>query len=286
MSNELEAGQGSNVEPQVSAGGVGEQNTDAASSSQGLEHSQGSEQTSAQEPQAQATEQIVDDNNIPIMKMADKDGKEQQFIPYDRFKQILDERNSLNSFLENLESNPEAKKKFAESLGLSQSNAAEPPEQQPAPLQKFVAENVDPQHHGHYQGFAEAIAAEAKSYIDSVKEEMLKELQPLKSLYAKQELKSIESRIPDFGKYRPQITELMRTKGVDPEEAYVLASWKEKQKAAQKAGQMQEKQRQQAINRAPITKQNGTSIPVQKTPPKTLKEAILANWDKMEQENA
>lgn len=285
MSNELEAGQGSNVDTQVSAGGADEQNVGAASQSQETVI-QGSEQNSGQEPQAPASEQIVDDNNIPIMKMADKDGKEQQFIPYDRFKQILDERNNLTSFLENLESNPEAKKKFAESLGLTQSNAAEPPEQQPAPFQKFVMENVDPQHHGHYQGFASAIVAEAQSYIDNVKTEIMKELEPLKSLYAKQQLQAIEARIPDFGKYRPQITELMRSKGVDPEEAYVLASWKEKQKAAQKAGQMQEQKRQQAISRAPITKQNSTSVPVQKAPPKTLKEAILANWDKMEQENA
>lgn len=222
--------------------------------------------TSAEETQNVADEGIVE-----------KDG--QQFIPYERFKQINEKFKEATGLLDSL-NDPDKRQELLREWGVlkGQEEKQAPTDQQLTPFQKFLQTSVDPQYHEHYNGMAQAFVAEMKSYVDEL-------MNPMMSYIGQARLKEIETKNPDFGQYQSKVLDLMKKHpSLDAEQAYILAAHADKLKQSQAAGEKREQDRLRQASRAPITRTPGSQPGVSaNNRPLTRREALERAIQRMEQ---
>lgn len=254
-------GQETNVE-NVDNKGSGVESLDSAANSGAVE---GAAETKSEETQ---DESIVE-----------KDG--QKFIPYERFQQLnerMKKAEETASFLEAIQNDPITRQKFVESLGINnQSQSKESPTSTVGQFQQFLQTSVEPQYQAHYRGMAEAISSEWEEFYEK---DIESRLAPILSVIGAMKLKEVESANPDFKQYEKQVAELLaKHKSLSPEEAYILASNKDRFKKGLETGIKKAQNHQEKLNRTPVTKVGGGSSSTAKVPPKNLREALERAYD-------
>lgn len=236
-----------------------------------------------QEGQAQGEQAPNQEGQQPgesDLEIIEQDGK--KLIPYDRFKQVIDQKNDLSSFLNQIKNDPAKRQEFLSALNELQGQQKAPETTQGqdtnkaealTPFAKFLSESVDPQYHAHYTGYAQAIVAEAKEYIDSV-------VNPLVNYIGESKIKEVRGKISDFDNYENAVLDTMRENpNLTPEQAYKLVSYDDMVKKSQTTAASKEVARKQAMNKAPITKTGQPAGAVAGQKEKGIEAAFNRAWE-------
>jgi prophage antirepressor-like protein len=211
--------------------------------------------------------------------IVEQDGE--QFIPYERFKQINERLKAAEekaNFLDAIKTDPAKRQELAEALGLDPKNPAnaQPNDKpQPAPFQKWLSESVDPQYHGHYSGMVQSIASELEEYVNGL-------VAPLQQALGAMKLKEVESKIPDFGQHEKAVADMMhKHPSLSVEQAYQLVTYDKRFQNGQAAGIKKAVTQQQKIGKTPVTKSPGGAAVTKAEPPKNLADAMNRAWNKI-----
>lgn len=252
------AGGASSLESNTSDGGV--QNTPD-------DGSQGSAQDGA-----------VDEGNTDDGFVTGPDGK--KYIPQEAFDariaKLTAQKNDARSLLESIKNDPNVRKEFLESLNIGeQSGNSSEDSDEPTPFEQFLAP-LPQEHQAHYRNMAQAMATEFTGYVQTMLDQFKKEnLTPLMTYVGQEKLKSFAATNKDFNKYERQIAKIMdegRAKSV--EDAYKLASFEDKMKSVFSAGQKEELERRNKLNRTPSAGQNSGGVNTRNSKPFSLREAL------------
>ncbi len=124
--------------------------------------------------------------------------------------------------------------------------------------QKLLA-TMDEKTNGFYKQVFSAQGQELQTYIDGRLSDLIKEhIDPIMSHIGGGELDKVRSNHKDFGQYEVATRKIMdKYQGMPPEEAYFLASRDGKLRSANNKGAINERNRQQKINRTPSRKSSG-----------------------------
>lgn len=203
------------------------------------------------------------------------DGK--KYIPEEAFNariaKLTAQKNDARSLLESIKNDPTVRKEFLDSLNIGdQSGKSSEESDEPTPFEKFLAP-LQPEHQAHYRNMASAMAQEFTGYVqDYVKEQ----LAPLMSWVGEEKLNRFAATQKDFGKYEKQVAKLMQEGRVrNVEDAYKIASFEDKMKSVFNAGQKEEVERRNKLNRMPSAGQNSGGVNTKNGKPFGLREALL-----------
>jgi hypothetical protein len=217
----------------------------------------------------------VTDPNAQPQGDTNPDGtKHEQAVPYERFKEVNDKLSQFNQLIESAKTDPAAKQQLAEMFGVKAEQPTQTPQPSVTPFQEFLQKSVDPQMHAHYDGFARAIAAEQQAYVDE-------QLAPILAYIGKSRIGEVEKANPDFKQYQGQVAELMKKHTtLDPEEALAIAAYQGRLKAAAMSGQRKEQQRQQSIQKTPVTRTPGAPGSTPGKAPSSIRGMLSQAYDK------
>ncbi len=206
-----------------------------------------------------------------------------KYIPVDgiqkRIDKVIAERNEAESsaqtkLLETIQSDPVARKKFVDALGVEEKSTKDDVNE-PSPTQAFLANITDKSHQAFYTNMIGALGKELESHIAAKLEAALS---PIMSHIGETKLTTFSSSVKDFGKYKNEIGQIMQeTPGLTVERAYKIAAFEDKIKSSRSGGAVGEANRKKKLGQTPISKnpggikKDGTS--------KTLDEAFDKAWD-------
>lgn len=198
-------------------------------------------------------------------------------VPYERFKQVNDKLSEFTSLIESAKTDPAARAQLAEMLGVAKQpdQAAQP---ETTPFQEFLQKSVDPQMHAHYDSFARAISAELESYV-------AEQLAPIMAYIGKSSLDGAFTKNPLLKDHQTELADVMKKHPtLTPDEAgWHIPALREKLiKQAAMSGQKQEQQRQNQINKTPVTKTNGAPGGTPQPGPKTVRGMVEQAFSKIQ----
>lgn len=202
----------------------------------------------------------------------------EQAIPYERFKAVNDELNQFKTLLESAKTDPAARSQLAEMFGVQAApQPAQTPQSGVTPFQEFLQKSVDPQMHAHYDGFARAMASEWESHLEE-------RLAPIMAFIGKTSLEGAYGKNPLLKEHERELAEVLKKHPtLSPDEAgwHIPALREKLVKQAAMSGQRKEQQRQQNMNRTPVTKSGGAPGATPQPAPKNIRGMFERNFDKL-----
>jgi len=172
--------------------------------------------------------------------------------------------------MEALRKDPEFQKQLMAQAKGAEDVSASAGEGEPSPFEQFLAP-LPKEHQAHYRAFGQAMAAEVQTFVNQALEQAIG---PIKSWMGEQKVQSFAQKTGDYPKYQKQIEKIMAEgRASSIEDAYRLASWDDKIKAAQNAGARDEASRQKKLSAFPSSKATGGVNVKQKA--NSLRDALL-----------
>jgi hypothetical protein len=232
---------------------------------------------------AQGTEGADESSQPEFVK--DSEGKE--FVPKEAFEKRLAsltaQKKKTEELLESIRTNPEARKQFlaeVEKQNISaheeapqtseaaqtSGNTSDPVEAM-KPLNTWLSGlNHTPEVQAFYKNYTESllktVEASVVAYVNkTLKENLSKEVAPLKKFMGQSTLKEFEKTNPDFNKYKAKTLELSEKRGISIEEAYQLVKFPDlmKELSSLKGGKQIASNTPAASNRQKLQ-----NVPIQK----------------------
>lgn len=236
----------------------GTQNSDPINDSQG-----GGQDSTTNEGNA------VDDGFI-----TGDDGK--QYIPKEAFDariaKLSAQKNEAREILETIKNDPTVRKEFLESLNVGDlSGKSSEDSEEPTPFEQFLAP-LPQEHQAHYRNMAQSMASEFTSFVQKhVKEQ----LGPIMRWMGEEKVNRFSQTNKDFGKYQQTVAKIMESgRATNVEDAYRLASFDDKIKGVFNAGQREEVERRNKIQRTPSAGQNSGGANTRNNKPMSLRESL------------
>lgn len=268
MADDVDVGGSSGMTGGDSAGGASslESNNADSGASNGapIDNTQGGTQDGA------ADEGTADNDGF----VTGPDGK--KYIPEEAFNarisKLTAQKNEARELLETIKNDPNVRKEFLESLNIGdQSGKSSEDSEEPTPFESFLAP-LPQEHQAHYRNMAQAMASEFTGYVQNYVKE---QLAPLMGWVGEEKLSRFASTQKDFGKYEKQVSKIMQEgRARNVEDAYKLASFEDKIKSVYSAGQKEEVERRNKLNRMPSAGQNSGGVNTRNSKPMTLRESL------------
>lgn len=195
-----------------------------------------------------------------------------------RIAKLVAQRNSAESFLEAVKSDPNVRREFLESLkdeaGEASATSSEAV-QEPDELDNFVAA-IPNEHRPHYQTMFGALGARFEKVLEAREKAFYeKAIKPIMSWIGSEKLERFSQTNKDFAKYRKEAERLISEGRVHSlEDAYKILSYEDKIKGASNKGAKDEQSRRESVTRQNFSQRNsgGTSNTSSKV--NTLRDSI------------
>lgn len=231
---------------------------------------QNSEETTAEGQEAVEGQEVSEEAPEGDTEETVKDENGDEFVPRKAFeariaKLTAQKHNAISEFLTAAQTDPTVKAQLQEALGITPAATEakdDGPDPDVAPLMNFLEKNVSPEHREHYTQFGDALATTLSAKFERMVEQRLN---PMVQYIGKQEVSAFIRKYPDAKAILPKLQQMVtgeHARARNLEDAYTLATAKDRIKGAGASALNAEKARVQKIAGNPINKRPQQSMTV------------------------